>query len=217
MRVVVFGGTGGLGSGISKMFTDEKKYDVKSIGSKDVDITSFENVHSFFTNNEFDVVINLAGFNFDTFAHKIGMDNYDKIQRQINTNIMGTINIVSNCLSSMRKNNFGRIINTSSVLAERPVISTSVYSGCKGFIDSFTKTVALENANKNVTCNSIQLGYFDGGLTWKIPQEFRDVLVDQIPTKRLGSISELFNTINYLIETQYVTGTNIKINGGIDF
>lgn len=217
MRIVIFGGTGGLGSGISDMFRNKENCYVTSLGSKDIDVTSFDEVNEFFSSNEFEIVINLSGFNFDVFAHKINTENYDKIHRQIDVNINGTINIISNCLPIMRKNNFGRIINASSVLAERPVISTSVYSGCKGFIDSFIRTVALENANKNITCNSIQLGYFDGGLTWKIPQEFRETLIDQIPTKRLGTINELFNTINYLIETQYVTGTNIKINGGIDF
>jgi NAD(P)-dependent dehydrogenase (short-subunit alcohol dehydrogenase family) len=117
----------------------------------------------------------------------------------------------------MRENEFGRIITISSVLAEKPVISTGVYSGCKGFIDSFVKTVALENASKNISCNSIQLGYFDGGLTYKIPETFREQVLNTIPAKRWGSIHELTNLIEFLINTPYVTGTNIKINGGIDF
>lgn len=217
MNVVIFGGTGGLGSGVTNILSKFEDYQITSIGSKDVDITNFEDVKNFFSNKSYDVVINLSGFNFDIFAHKISSDNYNNIEKQINTNINGTINIISNCLPSMRENNFGRIITASSVLAEKPVISTSVYSGCKGFIDSFTRTVALENAIKNITCNSIQLGYFEAGLTWKIPKEFREILINEIPMKRLGTINELSNTIKYLIDTQYVTGTNIKINGGIDF
>jgi NAD(P)-dependent dehydrogenase (short-subunit alcohol dehydrogenase family) len=217
MKVVIFGGTGGLGSCVYESLISKKNYTVVPIGSKDVDVTKFEDVSNFFSKNNFDVVINLSGVNFDIFAHKINVDNYEKIERQIDVNIKGTINIVSNCLPKMRENNFGRIINISSVLAERPVISTGVYSGCKGFIDSFTKTVSLENANKNITCNSIQLGYFDKGLTWKIPDEFRTKLIEQIPTKRLGTIDELVNTITYLIDTQYITGTTLKVNGGIDF
>lgn len=217
MNVVIFGGTGGLGSGVTNILSKFEGYQITSIGSKDVDITNFEDVKNFFSNKSYDVVINLSGFNFDIFAHKISSDNYNNIEKQIDTNIKGTINIISNCLPSMRENSFGRIITASSVLAEKPVISTSVYSGCKGFIDSFTRTVALENAIKNITCNSIQLGYFEAGLTWKIPKEFREILINEIPIKRLGTINELSNTIKYLIDTQYVTGTNIKINGGIDF
>lgn len=217
MNVVIFGGTGGLGSGVTNILSKFEGYQITSIGSKDVDITNFEDVKNFFSNKSYDVVINLSGFNFDIFAHKISSDNYNNIEKQIDTNIKGTINIISNCLPSMRENSFGRIITASSVLAKKPVISTSVYSGCKGFIDSFTRTVAIENAIKNITCNSIQLGYFEAGLTWKIPKEFREILINEIPMKRLGTINELSNTIKYLIDTQYVTGTNIKINGGIDF
>jgi NAD(P)-dependent dehydrogenase (short-subunit alcohol dehydrogenase family) len=115
----------------------------------------------------------------------------------------------------MRAQQFGRIILVSSVLADHPVISTSIYAGCKGFVDSFTKTVALENANKNINCNSLQLGYFDGGLTYKIPENFRDTIKNNIPAKRWGTIVELYNTIDYLIETGYMTGQNINISGGI--
>jgi NAD(P)-dependent dehydrogenase (short-subunit alcohol dehydrogenase family) len=115
----------------------------------------------------------------------------------------------------MRENNYGRIILSSSILADHPVISTSIYAGCKGFIDSLTKTVSVENANKNININSLQLGYFDGGLTYKIPESFREKIKNNIPAKRWGTIEELYNTINYMINTGYFTGQNVNISGGI--
>lgn len=217
MNVVVFGGTGGLGSKVSEMFGQIPSTNVIPVGSKDVDVRDYDAVQAFFSGREVDVVINLSGVNYDTFAHKITKSNYEAVNAQLDTNIRGTINIVSNCLPYMREKQFGRIITASSILAERPVVGTSVYAGCKGFIDSFTKTIALENANKNITCNSIQLGYFDSGLTWRIPEEIRAKLIGGIPMGRLGMVEELFNTITFLIGTSYVTGTNIKINGGLDF
>jgi NAD(P)-dependent dehydrogenase (short-subunit alcohol dehydrogenase family) len=214
-KVVVFGGSGGLGSKVVETLKDV--YDVISLSSKDVDVSDYDAVETFFKTNQPEIVINLTGINFDVFVHKINQSNLNNVDKQIDINIKGTINIISNCLKYMRENEFGRIITISSVLAEKPVISTSVYSGCKGFIDSFVKTVALENASKNISCNSIQLGYFDGGLTYKIPETFREQVLNTIPTKRWGSIQELTNLIEFLINTPYVTGTNIKINGGIDF
>jgi NAD(P)-dependent dehydrogenase (short-subunit alcohol dehydrogenase family) len=214
-KVVIFGGSGGLGSKVVELLKDT--YDVISLGSKDVDVSDYSAVELFFKNNQPDIVVNLTGVNFDVFVHKINQSNLDNVDKQIDINIKGTINIISNCLKYMRENEFGRIITISSVLAEKPVISTGVYSGCKGFIDSFVKTVALENASKNISCNSIQLGYFDGGLTYKIPETFREQVLNTIPAKRWGSIHELTNLIEFLINTPYVTGTNIKINGGIDF
>lgn len=211
--VALFGSGGGLGSQLLPLL--ENKYKVLALRSLDVDVTDFVAVRAFFVENKVDIVINLSGYNYDTFVHKITESVLDKITKQINVNIKGTVNVISNCLPYMREQQFGRIISVSSVLADHPVMSTGVYAGCKGFVDSFTKTVALENAGKNINCNSLQLGYFDGGLTYKIPEDFRESIKSNIPTKRWGMIQELYNTIDYLIETGYITGQNINISGGI--
>jgi NAD(P)-dependent dehydrogenase (short-subunit alcohol dehydrogenase family) len=211
--VALFGASGGLGKQLLPLL--QTKYNVIGISSSDIDITNFIQVNKFFETNDIDIVINLSGYNFDTFTHKINNETLNQVDKQIDVNIKGTINVVSNCLNKMREQQFGRIILVSSVLADHPVISTSIYAGCKGFVDSFTKTVALENANKNINCNSLQLGYFDGGLTYKIPETFRDSIRNNIPAKRWGMITELYNTIDYLIETGYITGQNLNISGGI--
>lgn len=211
--IALFGARGGLGSQLLPLL--KNKYTVIGVNSSDVDVTNFTQVKTFFETNNIDIVINLSGYNFDQFAHKINDANLDQLNKQIDVNIKGTVNIVSNCLTKMREQQFGRIILVSSVLADHPVISTSIYAGCKGFVDSFTKTVSLENANKNINCNSLQLGYFDGGLTYKIPENFRDTIKNTIPAKRWGMITELYNTIEYMIETGYITGQNINISGGI--
>lgn len=212
-KVALFGGTGGLGSQL-KSFLD-KDYSVIAIGSKDVDVTSHESVKQFFDSNDIDVVINLSGYNYDSFIHKYSDKNIDQIKKQIDINIVGTINIVSCCIAKMREKKFGRIILASSVLADNPVIGTSIYAGCKGFVDSLTKTVATENADKNINCNSLQLGYFDGGLTHRISDSFKEAVKNGIPSKRWGTIEELYNTVKYVIETGYITGQNINISGGI--
>jgi 3-oxoacyl-[acyl-carrier protein] reductase len=211
--VALFGGTGGLGSQLAPILKEH--YNVIAVGSKYVNVTNYDDVKTFFNNNEIDIVINLSGYNYDSFLHRYTEDSYYEIQKQIDINIKGTINVTSCALPQMREKQYGRIVLLSSVLADHPVISTSIYSGCKGFVDSFTKTVALENIGKNVTCNSLQLGYFDGGLTYKIPESFRESVKNNIPAKRWGSIQELHNTVDYLIKTPYLTGQNINISGGI--
>ena len=211
--IALFGGTGGLGSQLAPLL--KESYNVIAVGSKHVDVTNYNDVKTFFNNNEIDIVINLSGYNYDSFLHKYTEDSYSEIEKQLDINIKGTINVTSCALPRMRERQYGRLILISSVLADHPVISTSIYSGCKGFVDSFTKTVALENIGKNVTCNSLQLGYFDGGLTYKIPETFIETVKNNIPAKRWGSIEELYNTVNYLIKTSYITGQNINISGGI--
>ena len=214
-NIALFGATGGLGS---QLLTELKeKYNVIALGSKDVNVQDNEAVSTFFQENEIDIVLNFSGVNYDSFMHKYSNKNLSERDRLIDINIKGTSNIVSNALVKMREKKYGRIILVSSILAESPVMSTGIYAGCKGFIDSLSKTVAVENASKGITCNSIQLGYFDGGLTYNIPEEFRNGIIKTIPMKRLGSIKELTRLIEMLIDVEYITGTNIKINGGLDF
>ena len=82
---------------------------------------------------------------------KIELNYWQSFNRidQIDINIKGNLHILSACIPSMRENGYGRVIMISSVLAEKPVVSTGVYSGCKGFLDSLAKTVAVENMSKN--------------------------------------------------------------------
>ena len=212
-RLVVFGGSGGLGKPLSdKLLSD---YEVVALSSKDVDVTDFNQVKSFFENNNQDIVLNLSGYNYNTILHKYDGDDVE-IKKQIQVNIEGNLNILANCLPSMREKKYGRIILTSSVLSSKPAFGTAVYSGCKAFIDNLIKTCTIENLSKGITCNSLQLGYMDGGLTYKVPEPFRTNVKNNIPLKRWGKISEIENAVRYLIETEYVSGCSLKINGGID-
>ena len=213
-KIVIVGGTGGLGKQLTPKLSD---YKTVALSSSDLDVRDQQSVLAYFKNNPADIVINLSGSNKDSVIHKLGPHNQESVDNQIDINIKGNLNILSACLPSMRENGYGRVIMMSSVLAENPVIGTGVYSGCKGFLDSLAKTVAVENMLKNITCNTIQLGYFDGGLTYNIPEEFRNQILETIPAKRWGTIEELENVVRFIINTPYVNGTNIKVNGGIGF
>jgi dTDP-4-dehydrorhamnose reductase len=84
-KIVVFGGTGGLGQKLIPFL--EEKYEVTSIGSKNVDITSFEEVKNFFLKNEFDIVLNMSGVKHDVFLSKISEDDLSEIDKMIDVNI----------------------------------------------------------------------------------------------------------------------------------
>jgi NAD(P)-dependent dehydrogenase (short-subunit alcohol dehydrogenase family) len=212
-KVLIIGGTGGIGREMTKLLG--KKYNVTSLGSKDLDITNFREMQRFFHVNSFDVVLNLSGFNYDSFMHKYDDDSIYNAYKQIDINVSGNVNLLSSCLPMMRKNQYGRIIILSSVLSTMPVPGTSVYSASKAFIDSLVKTVTLENLSKGITCNSIQLGYFDAGMAHRIPERIKRNIVSKIPLKRFGKMEELCDTIEFLMKTEYISGTSIRINGGI--
>ena len=211
--IVVFGGTGGLGVKLVPLL--ESKYRVIPLGSKDVDITNFGEVHSFFKENDVDIVLNMSGKKYDVFLSKINEDDHQPIIDMLDVNIMGNINILAACLSKMVDKKWGRVISISSVLAGMNVPAVSLYSSSKAFIDRLMSSANRENVKFGVTCNSIQLGYWDGGMCYRVEQKYQEMAKEKIGLKRWGNVKELYNTIDYIIENEYVCGTNLRIDGGI--
>lgn len=211
---LIIGGNGGLGRQLIPIL--KPKYNIVAPSSKELDITDLNAVTDFFDKNIFDLVINMSCCNIDGFVHKLNQENFLK---QIDVNIVGNVNLVSTALKHMRNRKWntsgGNIILFSSILSDKAVAGTSMYSGCKGFIDSFVRTAAIENFNKNIYINSIQLGYFDGGLTDRIPDDILTQIEKSIPAGRLGNVWEIYNTIEYIVKTPYVSGSTIQVNGGL--
>lgn len=211
-KIAVFGATGGLGSKLIPFL--EQKYIVIPLSSKDVDITNPKNVNDFFNNNNVDIVLNMAGKKHDVFLSKINETDYEGINAMIDVNIKGNINIISACLPQMIEKKWGRIISISSVFSEMNVQKNSIYCASKAFIDRLISVANKENIKYGITCNSIQLGFWDGGMCYEVEQKFQDIAKEKIGLKRWGSIEELYGTINYIVDTEYLCGINLKINGG---
>jgi NAD(P)-dependent dehydrogenase (short-subunit alcohol dehydrogenase family) len=212
-KILLIGGSGGLGSQLSNRL--KNNYNVTSVSSKELDVRDYSQCENYFNKNKFDIVLNFAGVNYDTLVHKINEGNIDNVNNLIDVNIKGSINVTSSCLKLMRENQYGRIIHISSVLSEKNIMGTSIYSASKAFLDKFVKNISLENIKYHITANTIQLGYFDGGMTYRIPNDFIEIVKKDIGLNRFGSIDELSNTIQFLIENEYVTGINLKIDGGL--
>ena len=212
-KIIVFGGTGGLGSKLIPLL--QKKYEVVSIGSKDVDITSFTSVKNYFDSNEYDIVLNLSGKKYDAFLSKINEDDQKEIDKMIDVNIKGNINIISTCLPKMIEKKYGRIICISSIFAELNVPKNSIYCASKAFVDRLVSSANKENIKYGITCNTIQLGYWDGGMAYRVEQKYQDMAKEKIGLKRFGNMNELYNTIDFIIENEYICGTNLKIDGGL--
>jgi NAD(P)-dependent dehydrogenase (short-subunit alcohol dehydrogenase family) len=210
-KIALFGGSGGLGIKLVPLL--EVNYEVLKLSSKDIDVRDLDSLKLFFYENQIDIVINMSGYNFDNFIHKLNGES--EIQDMLDVNIKGNINILSSCLPGMRQRKYGRIILFSSVLAEKVVLGTSLYSGSKAFIDNLVKTSSAENIGKGITCNSLQLGYFDGGMCHRLPEKHIEPIKQSIGLKRWGSIEELYKTLDFLIKVEYVTGQNINISGGL--
>ena len=158
------------------------------------------------------VLINCAGTNYSSFAHKSDIKKWIQV---INVNLIGTFNVIHAFLPYMREENYGRIINFSSVVAQIGVPGTSAYAASKAGLCGLTKSIAVENAKEGVTINSLNLGYFNIGMINEVPKEFQKAIKERIPSGNFGNPENIFKAVKFLIEVDYVNGTSIDLNSAL--
>lgn len=159
------------------------------------------------------VLINCAGINYNSFGHKADIEKWNQV---IDVNIKGTFHVIREILPIMREQNYGRIISFSSVVIQKPTLGISAYAASKSAIIGMTKSLAVENAAKGITVNAINLGYANIGMGINdVSESLQEEIKNQIPAKRFCEPEEVFQTVQYLIQTEYVNGTAIDINGGL--
>jgi acetoacetyl-CoA reductase len=80
----------------------------------------------------------------------------------------------------------------------------------------FTISLAQENARFGITVNTVSPGYVATDMVMAVPEEVREKIIAQIPVGRLGTPEEIAHAVVFLTtdETSWITGTNLKINGG---
>lgn len=228
MKILITGASRGIGLFLLKQFKAKgfKVFGTFSRTSPEeelkenftkVDVSNTEEVHKWvnLVANEEDeiVLINCAGINYNSTARRADVDDWMHV---IDVNLGGTFRAINAVLPLMYKKGFGRIINFSSIVAQRGIPGTSAYAASKSALWGMSKAVAVENAKKNITVNTINLGYVNAGMTLNdVPEKLREEMLQQIPAGKLGDLEEVLKTVEYLIETEYITGTSIDLNGGL--
>lgn len=208
-KIVVFGGTSGLAQKVIP-YLIECGFDVNSLSSKKCDVREYESVNDVI--KESDIVLYFSVVNYDSLISNL---DFDQVSHSIDVNIKGFINVLKSSAYNFNAKNFGRVIYISSILSSTPIRGTGIYSSCKSFCDTMVKVFAQENGRYGITANSIQLGYFDGGLTYKVPENVIESVKKNIPNGKLGDSLELGSMIKEIIENSYLNGSLIKLTGGL--
>jgi NAD(P)-dependent dehydrogenase (short-subunit alcohol dehydrogenase family) len=159
------------------------------------------------------ILLNCAGISYNIFAHKSNIELWGRV---IDVNLKGSFNLIHELLPAMREQGYGRIINFSSVIAVLPTQGVSAYAASKAGLIGLTRSLAAENASKGITVNAINLGYVSIGMgVNEVPVPYQEKMKAQIPAGRFCEPEEVYNTVKYLIQTEYVNGTAIDINGAL--
>ena len=161
-----------------------------------------------------DILINNAGITRDHTFRKMTKAQWDDV---IHTNLDSVFNMTKQVCDAMVARGWGRIVNVSSVNAQKGAFGQTNYSAAKAGIHGFTKALARELATRGVTVNTISPGYIGTKMVTDIPKEILDTkILPEIPLRRLGKPEEVAGLVIYLCsdEAAFITGANISINGG---
>lgn len=225
--IIITGITGGIGNFLFNKFSQSGEQIIGTYhlnkpegdiykNTVQLDITNYPEVEKFIASIKSQAkeitLINCAGITANAFAHKSGIEEWNSV---INVNLTGTFYLIRATLPLMREQNFGRIINLSSIVSETGVMGTSAYAASKAGINGMIKSIALENAQKGITINNINLGYFRVGMINTVPKEIQEKIKSKIAANEFGDPENIFTTIQYIRNTPYLNGVCVDLNGGL--
>lgn len=172
-----------------------------------------------------DILVNNAGTVVSP-APVIAMDS-QAWRRTLDVNATGTFLCTKHALPLMVNTGGGRIINMSSIAAERPRPYMAAYAASKAAVIAFTKALAQEVAQYGITVNAIMPGDIDTPMKrWGFALEAQvlqkpeaaviEELIRRIPVGRLGRPEDVANLVAFLVseEAAFITGQAIAVTGG---
>ncbi len=159
-----------------------------------------------------DVLVNNAGVAGGDFLALVSEEDVD---RMISTNILGLLRMSRAAIRPMLEQRSGCIINLSSVLATQPGRGSTVYAGTKGFVESFTRALAVELGKKNIRVNAVAPGIIETEMSDEVRAREGDALRERIALKRFGRPEEVASVVAFLAsgDGAYISGAVLPVDG----
>ena len=162
-----------------------------------------------------DYLVNNAGITIDKTMRKMTPEDWRQV---INVNLSGAFQMTKAVLEHMIERGSGRIVMISSVIGETGNIGQANYAASKAGLFGFTKSLALEMAQKGITVNCVAPGFIATEMVSAIPEAALSKVIERIPQRRLGKPEEVARVVRFLLEddASYITGAVFNVNGGLD-
>jgi 2-hydroxycyclohexanecarboxyl-CoA dehydrogenase len=141
--------------------------------------------------------------------------------RLIEVNFKGCLRMTKATLPDMVDKGWGRIVNIGSDAGRVGSSFESVYSGAKGGMIAFTKTIAREVARTGVTANTVCPGPTDTPMLAEVAEEqgakIIEALKRAVPMKRLGVPEDVAHAVAFFAadESHFITGQTLSVSGGL--
>ena len=236
---LITGGTSGLGKMMalalakagafvwiasSRNNADETLQEIKQQGSNgsfvQVDVTSSEALEKIVSevlekSQRIDILVNAAGINLRTSAENLTLTDW---QKTIDINLTAPFYLSQLVSDSMKKNNWGRIINIASLQSLRAFDNSIPYGASKGGIMQLTRALAQAYSKDGILVNAIAPGFFRTNLTESLfqnPEKLKE-LANKTMMGRNGEEKDVFGISVFLCSeaNSYVTGQTVFLDGG---
>ncbi len=226
--IILTGASGGIGQQIIKPLSKfdnvigiynltKPKIDLKNVSFIKIDLLKEKEILKFIkkigSSEKNITLINCAGVKKDNL---IINQSYKQWKSIIDLNLNTSFLLSKHLLRKMIFNQWGRVIFISSSGARNGDLGTGAYSSSKTGLIGLSKVISKEYGKYNITSNIIELGAFDTGMYKKLNQKIRNKIIKKIPADKLGQKEDIVNTIKFIIDTSFINGSVVKIDGGAD-
>ena len=230
---IVTGGAQGFGLAITKRFIESgakvliwdkdteylNKVDLKNTQKIEVDVSSYKSVENAYAESlkyedKIDILINnagIAGPNFKTWDYPL-----EEWQKVIDIDLSGVFYCCKTIAPHFIKNNYGRIVNISSIAGKEGNPNAMPYSAAKAGVIALTKSLGKELAENNISVNCVTPAPAKTRIFDQITQEHIDYMLSKIPRNRFVLVEELASLVAWMSseENSYTTGSTFDLSGG---
>ncbi|NXN45537.1 CBR4 reductase, partial [Rhinoptilus africanus] len=227
----IFGGSRGIGKAVAELLAQKgcrlaivaRNLEVAQTTARNLgaghlalscDVSSEQEVQNTFEEMQrnlgpINYLVNAAGINRDGLLLRTKTED---MIAQIHTNLLGTMLTCKAAVKSMIQHQGGAIVNIGSIVGLKGNSGQSVYSATKAGLVGFSRSLAKEVAKKQIRVNVVAPGFIHTEMTAHLEE---DQLKKAILLGRFGEPHEVAQAVAFLLESPYVTGSTLVVDGGL--
>lgn len=154
-----------------------------------------------------------AGVNWDGVLWKMTPEQWNRV---ISVDLTGTFNFMRAVAPIFKEQNYGKIVNITSINGLRGKFGQTNYSAAKSGVHGLTKAAAKDLGKFGVNVNAVAPGFILTEMGESMPDEFKKIAIEESALKRPGLPEDVANLVAFLVSdlAKHITGEIIKVDGG---